>query len=127
MSKSSDVPANPRLDDESRDARKMTFGLTPDALDSIRRILARHPEVSEAIIFGSRALDRAQPQSDVDLALCGKVQAVDAERIALELDELPLPLHFDVQALDSIRHRELREHVSRLGKSLYRRPDRLPA
>ena len=99
----------------------MNFGLTPDALDSIRRILARHPEVSEAIIFGSRALDRAHSRSDVDLALCGDLQSLDAERIALELDELPLPLHFDVQTLNSIRHRELREHVSRVGQTLYRR------
>ena len=105
----------------------MTFGLTPDSLESIRRILARHPEVSEAILFGSRALDRAQPQSDVDLALCGDLQSLDAERIALELDELPLPVHFDVQALSSIRHRELLEHISRVGQSLYRRADRVAA
>ena len=99
----------------------MSFDLSPDSVESIRHILARHPKVSEAIIFGSRALDRAHPRSDVDLALCGDLQSLDAERIALELDELPLPVHFDVQALNSIRHRELREHISRVGKSLYRR------
>ena len=99
----------------------MTFGLTPDSIESIRRILAAHPEVSEAIIFGSRALDRAHPRSDVDLALCGDLQSLDAERIALELDDLPLPVHFDVQALNSISHREMREHISRVGKSLYQR------
>ena len=99
----------------------MNFGLTADSLESVRLILARHPAVSEAIIFGSRALDRADPRSDVDLALCGDLQPRDAEHIALELDELPLPVHFDVQAMNSIRHRELREHISRVGQSLYRR------
>lgn len=105
----------------------MTFGLTPESLESVRLILARHQAVSEAIIFGSRALDRAHPRSDVDLALCGDLQPLDAERIALELDELPVPVRFDVQALNSIRHRELREHISRVGKSLYRRADPVPA
>ena len=105
----------------------MTFGLTPDSIESIRRILAGHPEVSEAIVFGSRALDRAHHRSDVDLALCGDLQSLDAERIALELDELPLPVHFDVQTLNSIQHRQLREHISRAGQSLYRRAERAPA
>ena len=62
----------------------MSFDLTPDSIESIRRILARHPEVSEAIVFGSRALGRSHPRSDVDLALCGDLQSLDAERIALE-------------------------------------------
>lgn len=101
----------------------MSFDLTPDSIESIRRILARHPEVSEAIVFGSRALGRSHPRSDVDLALCGDLQSLDAERIALELDELPLPVHFDVQTLNAIRHRELREHIFRVGQSLYRRAD----
>jgi len=105
----------------------VNFGLTADSLKSVRLILARHPAVSEAIIFGSRALDRAHPRSDVDLALCGDLQSRDAERIALELDELPLPVHFDVQALNSIRHRELLDHISRVGQSLYRRADGVPA
>jgi predicted nucleotidyltransferase len=99
----------------------MTFGLTPDSLESIRRVLARHPEVAEAVVFGSRALGRENSRSDVDIALAGNLQSLDAERIALELDELPLPVRFDVQTLNSIRHRELREHISRSGQLLYSR------
>src|SRR6266853_2558044 len=99
----------------------MIFGLSVDTLDAIRRVLARHPEVDEAIVFGSRALGRAHERSDIDLALRGDLQPMDAERIALELEELPLPIHFDVQALNSIRHRPLLDHISRVGRSLYRR------
>ncbi len=99
----------------------MNFGLTADSIEAIRLVLGRHPAVSEALVFGSRALDRQHARSDIDVALCGDLPSLEAERIALELDDLPLPLHFDVQALNSIRHRELREHISRVGKSLYRR------
>jgi uncharacterized protein len=99
----------------------MTFGLAPDSIESIRRVLARHPSVTAAIVFGSRALSRAHHRSDVDLALCGNLNPLDAERIALELEELPLPIGFDVQALDSIRHPALRDHIERAGQSLYRR------
>jgi hypothetical protein len=36
-----------------------------------------------------------------------------------ELDELPLPYTFDVQAYDSIKHEPLRHHIDEFGKVLY--------
>jgi predicted nucleotidyltransferase len=82
-------------------------------------VLARHPEVSEARVFGSRALKRHRPESDVDLALYGEVDEVLAQRIAGELDELPLPYAFDVCAYSQIRQRPLREHIDRVGRRLF--------
>lgn len=99
----------------------MNFGLTETALASIRKILARYSGVREAIVFGSRALGREHPRSDIDIALEGDLQRLDAESIALELDELPLPFHFDIHLAKEMRHRTLREHIGRVGKTLYRR------
>ena len=39
--------------------------------------------------------------------------------IASELDELPLPYHYDVKPYDSIKLRSLREHIDRVGIQLY--------
>jgi predicted nucleotidyltransferase len=88
-------------------------------LDLIRGVLARHPEVTGAVVYGSRAKGTAAPASDVDLALEGIDDPLRAEAIASELDELPLPFRFDVVALSSIRHEPLREHIARVGVRIH--------
>lgn len=82
-------------------------------------VVRRHPEVATAILFGSRAKGTHTDRSDVDLALSGAVDPLGAEAIAAELDELPLPYGFDVRSLDHITHRELREHIERVGIVVY--------
>lgn len=84
-------------------------------------MLERHPRVSEARVFGSRALGTHRPESDVDLALYGDVDDTLAARIAGELDELPLPYAFDVRAYPCLRHAPLREHIDRVGEALFTR------
>jgi uncharacterized protein len=53
------------------------------------------------------------------LALSGPITALRAEAIAAELDELPLPYRFDVQALSEIHNRALLGHIERVGIVLY--------
>ena len=99
----------------------MNFGLSEEAVQAIRAVLGRYPAVEEAVVFGSRSLGRELPCSDVDIALSGEVSPLEAESIALELDDLPLPFHFDVQALAAISHGGLRAHIARAGQILYRK------
>jgi predicted nucleotidyltransferase len=94
-------------------------GLSPAELDLIRAVLARHAEITGAILFGSRAKGTAQPASDIDLALEGIDDPLQAEAIAGDLEELPLPYRFDVQALAAIRHRPLLEHIERVGVRIH--------
>ncbi len=99
----------------------MPVDLDPGVRALIARVLARHPDVRGAILFGSRAKGSARPSSDIDLALEGPTSLLAVARIAGELDELPSPLRFDVQALDAITHPGLREHVARVGVRIYER------
>ena len=46
-------------------------GLPEAAITAIRQVLASHPEVEAAILYGSRALGRHRPASDIDLTLTG--------------------------------------------------------
>ncbi|HYU36245.1 MAG TPA: nucleotidyltransferase domain-containing protein [Thermoanaerobaculia bacterium] len=94
-------------------------GLTSRELDLIRTVLARHPAITGAILFGSRAKGTAQPESDIDLALEGIEDPLRAEAIASELEELPLPYRFDVKALAAIRYRPLLEHIARVGVRIH--------
>lgn len=94
--------------------------LTDHELLLVRDVFHRHPAVSSAILFGSRAKGTHAAWSDVDLAVAGNVTPLEAEAIAGELDDLPLPYRFDVQALDRIACRPLREHIDRVGICIYR-------
>jgi predicted nucleotidyltransferase len=83
-------------------------------------VLARHPEIIAAVLFGSRAKMSHQPESDIDLALHGNLDSLRAESIAAELDELPLPYRFDVKAYSGIRSAQLRDHIQRVGVVIFK-------
>lgn len=91
------------------------YGLSDHELTLILSVLRRHPEVTGAILFGSRAMGVGGPGSDIDLALLGIDEPLQAERVASDLDELPLPYHFDIKAYHSIHYAPLREHIDRVG------------
>ena len=97
--------------------------LPPDELALVRDVFQRHPEVTAAIIFGSRAMGTHTVRSDVDLVVSGDVTPLAAEGIAAELDELPLPYRFEVQSLDHIRSPSIREHISRAGLQIHPAPE----
>ncbi len=94
-------------------------GLTERELNLIRDVLERHTEITGAVLFGSRAKGCASPGSDIDLALEGIDDPLQAEAIAAELEELPLPYRFDVRALSATRHLELREHIECVGVRIH--------
>lgn len=96
--------------------------LAADALELVRSVLRCHPEVVAATLFGSRAKGTHHERSDVDLALSGALDALAAEAIAAELEDLPLPYRFDVHALDAIVYTPLREHIERVGIQIYPEP-----
>ena len=95
--------------------------LTENELRMMTAVFEHHPEVERVILFGSRAMGTARAQSDIDLAVYGTTDRLTIASIAEELDELPLPYQFDVQSGDAIQHPPLREHIERVGLTLYER------
>lgn len=98
-----------------------TVMLSERELSLIRATLDRFPDVTAAILYGSRARGTAKPTSDIDLALEGVTNEFRAEAIASELEELPIIAKFDVQALAAITHAPLLEHIERVGVRIYER------
>jgi predicted nucleotidyltransferase len=86
----------------------------------VRNVFCHHPEVASVVLFGSRAKGTSHAHSDVDLAIEGDITPLQAEAIAGELDDLPLPYRFDVQPLARISHKPLRDHIDRVGICIYR-------
>lgn len=95
--------------------------LSPTELQCLAGVFESFPEISAVTLFGSRAKGTHTLQSDVDLALHGDVDALSAEAIAAELDELPLPYHYDVKSYATITLPALREHIDRVGIAIYSR------
>jgi predicted nucleotidyltransferase len=93
----------------------------------IQGIFERHPKISEVRLFGSRAKGTHSAHSDIDLAIWGDVDALYAEALAAQLDELPLPYRFDVLPFHLIRSNPLREHIERVGLLIYSSPISAPA
>ena len=92
-----------------------SLGLTNNELDAIRSVIAKHQNVRRAILYGSRAKGTFRHNSDIDIALDGDVTPLEAQFIAGDLEELPLPYKFDVVSLGYISNAALREHIERVG------------
>lgn len=98
------------------------IGLPATALAAIQQVLARHPEVDVAVLYGSRALGCHRPASDIDLTLIGPAISSDSlGRIEAELDDLLLPWMIDLSSLAELQHPALLAHIERAGVELYRR------
>ena len=105
-------------------ASTQATGLPDAALTAIRQVLASHPEVESATLYGSRALGRHRPASDIDLTLIGPaISAATLAHIDAELDDLLFPWMIDLSCLASIDHPALLAHIDRAGVELYRRLD----
>lgn len=94
-------------------------GLTEAEWGLIRGVLAAYPDITGAILFGSRAKGTASPASDIDLTLEGVDEPLRAEAVAAELEELPLPYRFDVKALAALQSAPLLDHIRRVGIRVY--------
>lgn len=93
-------------DGATTDACLRSSGLTAHTRALINDVFQRYPSVRRVVLFGSRAKGTPRPESDVDLALEGEISADEAARIAFDLDDLPLPYHFDVVSLNALEHEE---------------------
>jgi predicted nucleotidyltransferase len=99
-----------------------SHGLPAAAVAKIQETLAAFPAVEQATLYGSRALGRHRPGSDIDLTLSGA--DLDSRTLALldaALDDLLLPWRFDLSLQASLQSPELIDHIQRVGKVFYRR------
>ncbi len=85
----------------------------------IASVFARHPEVTRVRLFGSRAMGTNRPNSDIDIALWGRIDVSLLGQIKLELDELPLPYTFDVVVYSQIKHDALKRHIDDYSRDFH--------
>ncbi len=98
----------------------MTAGLSADTVVRLQQVLARFPQVDQAVLYGSRAMGNFKPGSDIDLTLFGKY--VDSEvlaDIANAIDDLLLPYVVDLSAHSMLDNQALIDHIDRVGVAFY--------
>jgi len=98
----------------------MVYGLKQTVVNKIQQVLADHPDVQKAILYGSRAMGNYKPGSDIDLILEGTALTLkQLNIIENELDDLLLPYELDVSIYHQIDNPDLLEHVERVGVVFY--------
>jgi len=91
-------------------------------LEKIQRVLARHPQVREAVLFGSWAKGTSKPGSDIDIALKGSGMSLEVlNRISRDLDDQLIPNAIDLCIYDRIKDQDVLSHIHRVGKTIYSR------
>ena len=101
----------------------MKYGLNYSELKVIEKALKSHPEVEEAVLFGSRVIGSFKEASDVDIALKGKKANTN---LALRLksyfeEETNLPYFFDFLSYSHISNKNLKNQIDKDGVVIYRK------
>jgi len=101
------------------------FGISEKSERLLMDEFAKYAEISEVLIFGSRAKGNFKNGSDIDLAikgdLCSDLLAFNLSSIFNE--KLPIPYHIDIVNYDTIESNELKQHINRVGKLFFKAND----
>ena len=85
-------------------------------------LIQTHPSVKQVMLYGSRALGRQRPGSDIDLCLEAPAMTLgELLELGGALDDLLLPWRIDLQLRHLIDHNGLLDHLERVGQVLWER------
>jgi predicted nucleotidyltransferase len=95
-------------------------GLSERTIELVSRVFDRHPEVEQAVLFGSRAQGTYKSGSDIDLALWGSgLTQKSLNRLYEEFDDLPIPYEFSLVIFDNVKDPDVLAHIKRVGTKFY--------
>ena len=99
------------------------FGLSETDIGKICAVFAAHPEIEQAILYGSRAKGNFTVGSDIDLTLHGGPELTQDVLYAViqALDDLLLPYTIDLSLFSTLRDPDFVEHIGRVGEVVYQR------
>ncbi|MEN6391164.1 MAG: nucleotidyltransferase domain-containing protein [Syntrophomonas sp.] len=97
----------------------MDFGLSEERLHAIRSILLKYPQVSRALIFGSRARGDFKHHSDIDLAIYAVDKKTLAPALFIDLDEAAGIYKTNIINMNDLENETLREQIIEQGYEIY--------
>ena len=97
------------------------IGLTNKELEVLTKVFEKFDKLEEVILFGSRALGSNKRASDIDLAIKGDININTLSKIKYILEEdTLLPYFFDVVIYNNLENVELKNHIDKYGKTIYK-------
>jgi predicted nucleotidyltransferase len=94
-------------------------GIPEDARKRLLSVLSAAPNLQAVWLFGSRAMGRYQPGSDIDICLEGpRLSHADRLRLMVAVDDLLLPWKVDLVPRHELPA-DLEAHVQRVGRCLW--------
>lgn len=101
----------------------MPYGLSDATIALLKKVFDRYEQVSEVILYGSRAKGNYAEGSDIDLTIKGQeLEFSDLQNISKDIDDLLLPWMVDISIFATIKNNDLIEHIQQVGKTIYKRP-----
>ncbi|MBX2929489.1 MAG: nucleotidyltransferase domain-containing protein [Saprospiraceae bacterium] len=104
----------------------MKYGLKDKTIRQIQGVFITFPQIEEVILYGSRAMNRYSPGSDIDLTIKGVGLSLSiVNTVGRMLDDLLLPYTFDISVYHHIKNPDLLDHINRVGLCFYRKQSEL--
>jgi len=101
-------------------------GLKAATIKKINTVFSSHPNISQVLLYGSRAKGNFRTGSDIDLTIKGEQLTLsELTNIEIELDDLLLPHKIDLSLFHKIEEPDLIDHIQRLGLTFYENIERL--
>jgi predicted nucleotidyltransferase len=102
----------------------MQYGLSDRTLETLTALFEKRSGIREVILYGSRALGTYRNGSDIDITLRtdDSFTFTDLLHLMGDFDESPLPYLADISLYRDIENPDLKAHIDRAGKVLYRAP-----
>jgi predicted nucleotidyltransferase len=95
------------------------FGFKNGDLEIILQEILKIPEITKAVIFGSRAKGAYQVGSDTDIAVWASNNDAVLNLSGILNDETLLPYKFDILDYNNIDNAQLKDHINRIGIVIY--------
>ncbi len=97
-------------------------GILPEEQQKLGAIFGECSFVERVVLYGSRAKMDYRDGSDIDLTLKGtQITTQQLLELCSRIDDLLLPYEVDLSIFDHIDHKELIDHIHRVGKVIFER------
>lgn len=100
-----------------------TIGLQPAVTQAIQQVLSGFDEISQVILYGSRAMGTYRTGSDIDITIKLKPNIKPSitllSQISMAIDDLDLIYSFDISFIDEIDNPDLIRHIEEVGLQFY--------
>lgn len=97
----------------------MKHGLSQNILDQLGSVFKKYPQIKEIWLYGSRAVGRFKPESDIDLAIHFSTHPGRLAPLRWDLEGLNIINKIDLVDYDEITDADLKNEIKRHHTVIY--------